>query len=396
MNRLRFFFRHISQSTWVHFCTVLLIFVLMFCFAMIQGGFISWFIFYAFLPVAVYTIVLMICPVNHIQAERTVLNAQLFAGDAVHIRLKLKRKHAFPPCLMTVTDGSAHQVDRVQTDTVFWFGKDAVFSYTMEHVRRGRYVLSELVLTMEDPLGFFRRRVSIACDTMMLVYPVIRPIGLPETGLGRHLFHYSGENMDLSQFSGVRDYRPSDRLSWLDWKSTARGMNPVTKLFEPERPHHASVTLVLQASDSDAVFERGISFTVSLVDMLLSHGFTVRLACSSIRTPLYVREDTKYEREEVYRLLAMLTREEALKADNVPIMNNRETEGFVVSSDPGIAGFLINAKRSLKQAQTLFLIAEDTAPELERAASSLTLYLVHDDQFTGLLKVGGKDARRFK
>ena len=40
---------------------------------------------------------------------------------------------------------------------------------------------------------------------------------------------------------GVRDYKPGDRFSWIDWKATARTNNIMTKEFEQQRSHNIMI-----------------------------------------------------------------------------------------------------------------------------------------------------------
>ncbi|MFP3339475.1 DUF58 domain-containing protein, partial [Micrococcus sp. SIMBA_131] len=41
-------------------------------------------------------------------------------------------------------------------------------------------------------------------------------------------------DLDYSTAVSVRDYVPGDKLSWIDWKATARGSKLLTKQFEQQ------------------------------------------------------------------------------------------------------------------------------------------------------------------
>src|SRR5699024_12838589 len=49
--------------------------------------------------------------------------------------------------------------------------------------------------------------------------------------------------------SGIRDYLPGDRFSWIDWKQTARNNTMVTKEFEQEK--RADTLVVLNCTGND-------------------------------------------------------------------------------------------------------------------------------------------------
>lgn len=51
-----------------------------FSYAMFQGGFVSWFLFYAFLPFVLYAGLLALYPLRSFQASRQMDKTQLHAG----------------------------------------------------------------------------------------------------------------------------------------------------------------------------------------------------------------------------------------------------------------------------------------------------------------------------
>jgi len=73
-----------------------LLLVLTYSFAMFQGGFVSWFLFFSFLPFAIYSIALLIYPLNDFQIKRVFSPLQLTAGDQVTVKISLNRKFPFP------------------------------------------------------------------------------------------------------------------------------------------------------------------------------------------------------------------------------------------------------------------------------------------------------------
>ena len=65
---------------------------------------------------------------------------------------------------------------------------------------------------------------------------------------------------------GVRDYKPGDRFSWIDWKATARTNNIMTKEFEQQRSHN--VMIFIDRTESP-LFESVVTFTASIVRAVL-------------------------------------------------------------------------------------------------------------------------------
>ena len=65
------------RDWFVLFC----IFAATFSYAMFQGGFVSWFLFYSFLPFALYAFLFAFYPLKNLTAERRLSQGQYKAGD---------------------------------------------------------------------------------------------------------------------------------------------------------------------------------------------------------------------------------------------------------------------------------------------------------------------------
>lgn len=59
-----------SIRTFFRFIFVLVLAGLLFSYAMFQGGFVSWFLFFGFLPVFLYSLFLTLYPLSSFKAER--------------------------------------------------------------------------------------------------------------------------------------------------------------------------------------------------------------------------------------------------------------------------------------------------------------------------------------
>lgn len=393
MSHISSLFRH-QRCSIFRLGIVIAVFGLMFYFAMVQGGFVSWFIFYAFLPVMLYIIFLAVYPLRQIEASRVVENGQIFAGDTLQTQLILKKRWPIPFFLVTAREDTEYGEGAIShassSGLPVWLGRKASFSCSIANMKRGKYTLSSIQLKIEDPFGFYRKKVNLPCSSDILVYPKVQPINFSEGGAGNNTLRFSAQDADLSQFNGVRAYQPSDRLSWLDWKSTAKINQLVTKQYEPEGEPWASVVYISDETCSQNIFERGISYTASLVKTLLQKDYTVQLTCSHKKKTLILHRKNLKELTEAYRILAELTKEDALKNSDFPISIRKKTTAFAVSTDPKIFEQLTTGARSSRQAQTLFYVTDD--PKKEGMAHYLSpffsLYLVAGDDFRQILKAG--------
>lgn len=376
-------------------CLILLAFSAMLLFALLQGGFVSWFIFYAFLPVVIYMLLILLYPLKSVHAVRHIHNTRLFAGDTLHVRLDLKRKRMFPLILVTVHDAPVETSDgravQGRKAIFFWMTRERSVTYSISGLKRGGHRLSTLHLQAGDPFGFFHRTVELECPSFLLVYPKVRPLPFDEAGIGTGSAIRPMSDVDMTQISGVRAYQPNDRLSWLDWKSSARTNRLITKQFEPEREMHASVMLVSGPDVEDMLFERSVSFAASLVMRLLKDGYSVVFTCSKAQRPLLLQGQSPKDMRTLFQSLAQLERPEALRAENVRLSGRKRRIGFAVSTDIGLAAEMNALASSSHYPQTMFYIADrqHVAPKLPHKSVHFSLYLVADDRFKHLIKVGG-------
>src|SRR5699024_8591269 len=137
------------------------IFGVLFSFAMFQGGFVSWFLFYSFLPIILYYIGLFLYPIKKWQVQRNLSNHIVNAGQSVTVNIPLKRKIPFPIvyciCEQLIPD-SLHKKDmRHNQDTTFddssltdykrqakrlifpWFQRSIHSSFDFDYVPRGEH-----------------------------------------------------------------------------------------------------------------------------------------------------------------------------------------------------------------------------------------------------------------
>ena len=75
MNKIKYFFAHGGRLI-----TVLVLLVITYCYAMFQGGFVSWFVFFTILPFSIYSVLLAIVPIHLKEVSRTLSKDVLNVG----------------------------------------------------------------------------------------------------------------------------------------------------------------------------------------------------------------------------------------------------------------------------------------------------------------------------
>src|SRR4051812_38026491 len=84
--------------------TVLMLLALTFCYAMFQGGFVSWFVFFTVLPFLIYAVLLAIVPLKIEGITRTIMPSKVERGDQVEITVTFYNRSWFPLLYLTVSE----------------------------------------------------------------------------------------------------------------------------------------------------------------------------------------------------------------------------------------------------------------------------------------------------
>ncbi|KAA0560816.1 DUF58 domain-containing protein [Rossellomorea aquimaris] len=265
------------------FLLLLILVGISFSYAMFQGGFVSWFLFYSFLPFAFYAASVFLYPLSEFYVERSFESNEYKAGDELKVTITLSRKIPFPLFYMVLED--------VVTDSVFHhssfqkakamihpgFRKRITLTYYIEELPRGEHVFSAVRLRSGDFFGIFEKEAVVDCTNKLLVYPAF--VDVPYRPLeNRYDQGMTTSNVkiqkDTTMATGIRDYQPGDRFSWIHWKTFARTNELMTKEFEERQSH--DVLIVLDREDSPA-FESMVTLSASMIRSILKKGAQVGL-----------------------------------------------------------------------------------------------------------------------
>jgi len=122
------------RDWFVLFC----IFAATFSYAMFQGGFVSWFLFYSFLPFGLYAVAVLLYPLKKWNVTRDVKLQPRFAGDHLSYDIHITRSSAFPVYMAAVKEES-NLLDQEERTIYPLFQRNAVIPYERSFVERGEY-----------------------------------------------------------------------------------------------------------------------------------------------------------------------------------------------------------------------------------------------------------------
>ncbi|WP_033541388.1 DUF58 domain-containing protein [Planococcus sp. CAU13] len=264
-----------ALSSWGRIIFVVFILLLTFSFAMFQGGFVSWFIFYMALPFVLYSLLLNFYSLKNIEMKREIHTTQIRKGQKFSATVHFNRTSSFPLLYTVLTEKTNSIALRKRNPednrTLFMpgFKKSHTWHYEIGDMPRGEHVLEGIELEIADFFGWTKKTKLFPLRQTILVYP--NTVDIPYRALESS---YDQGAMaaphtlvkDTTMATGIRDYQPGDRVSWIHWKSFARTQTLRTKEFEDRQSEDLFLLDDRKPSDK---FEMQVELTASLLQSIV-------------------------------------------------------------------------------------------------------------------------------
>ncbi|API91562.1 MULTISPECIES: DUF58 domain-containing protein [Virgibacillus] len=268
-------------------------FLLLFSYAMFQGGFVSWFLFFSFLPILIYEVAVLIYPIRKWKVGRHLSHYISNASGAITVKLEVKRRFPFPLYYCILEDIMPESLKTIDNQVGKFqymnqperlvvkrqmkkmllpgFKRTFSFTYRLEQIPRGEHQFQTVRIRTGDFFGLVKKEHYFAVSDLLVTYPNARPWLLEGQITNRqegNLLTASLRFTNANVATGIREYMPGDRFSWIDWKQTARKNTVMTKEFEQEKG--TNMLLVLDACNSlnPIIFEGMVEVTYSLLTYL--------------------------------------------------------------------------------------------------------------------------------
>ena len=181
-------------------------------------------------------------------------------------------------------------------------------------VKRGQFRLSRVILRSGDPAGLFRREKVFELPEDILVLPAIQL--LPELQLEEAAASAVAADRTITrvgasqEFYGIREYRTTDGIRFINWRATARHRKLMVNEFE--RNAYAAVTLLLDlpgefaGSGDQSNLEHLVSVAASLVAQCSERFCTLGFASGGDRPRVVMPDEAVTLRPRLMRELALL------------------------------------------------------------------------------------------
>lgn len=266
--------------------------------------------------------------------ERRTDADRCFAGESLHLTLRMTNKKLLPmpwvrvedavAARVRVRDWEAFQSESPGTQIVSFFTalrwyERITWHLTLECPQRGYYRIGPVTIRAGDPFGFFANRHALPGEQYLTVYP--RLVTMEELGLPpRHLLGETNVRRtvitDPTRTIGTRDYRPEDPFKAIHWKASARAGAYQTKVYEPTANLQIAVFLNLdtvaryyEGVDQEHL-ERAISVSASIAQWADAEKFAVGIFANGLlaQTDQMLRIPPGRREDQYARILEGLAR----------------------------------------------------------------------------------------
>ncbi|SOB98769.1 uncharacterized protein SAMN05880501_10293 [Ureibacillus xyleni] len=300
------------------FIVLLLLIAITFSYAMFQGGFVSWFLFYTISPFLLYSLLLSFAPIQIGEVHCEIKPSKLHRGDSAQVKISFQNKSWFPFVFLTVKELDS----TTGPSQIFFVGWKRKFEWTYElhDVERGAIQFKGLHLTVTDFFGWTIRNKVIQENKTVLVYPKLSEIKYKPLQLQ---FEHGSINApfsmvkDTSIVTGVRDYQAGDKFSWIHWKSFAKNATLRTKEFEDRQTQE--IMLVIDQS-TDKNFDDVVDLVASIITSVVKNHGDISFLSSGEKRYYSPKIKTHSQLEKVMQHLATI-RSDTKKAIDATLAN---------------------------------------------------------------------------
>ncbi|HHY21183.1 MAG TPA: DUF58 domain-containing protein [Bacilli bacterium] len=376
-----------------------------FAYAMFQGGFVSWFLFYGVLAISLVSFSVMAFPIRGVKVERIVERDILRAGETLQVTLQVRFAFWNPFAYLQIEEQlpKALQKFREKKKSAFYFfswRRSLSFSYSLEAMPRGEHRFEKVTVFVGDMFGFFEKRISLSLPETVLVYPSFEPL----EHWAVHSTRESGGSVPLSQsfeeelsLAGVRNYVPGDRLMSIDWKQTARHDRLMTKEFEAEHEQEAFLVFYQSEAPKHEAFERSIELAASFIDHFAKRKLPLGLAVAQHGD--YVMPSAKQEHYgQLLHYFAKIQAPEVINAKSLSLAKRRQHSLYLfvtTSINGGITQEISELMSHKNHVVICFIQSEQTVAKRESEqiyawrSQGIRVYCFTDErQFATLTKRG--------
>ncbi|MFJ3390696.1 DUF58 domain-containing protein [Lysinibacillus sp. NPDC086135] len=365
-----------------HFLLVSLLMIITFCYAMFQGGFVSWFVFFSVSPFLLYAFIFLLVKEDILLVERKIEPSHVESGQSAKVTITVERKTRFPFAYMMMEElvnSEALVQSRVQgTNSIKFVGFRKKFSwdYVLENMSRGEHRYLGVTIVFCDFFGWAKKRVTAEKEQVILVYPRVREMRYAalqtKFDVGTMMSPYSIVK-DTSMAVGLREYVPGDRFSWIHWKSFAKTQTLQSKEFEDRQSQE--LMLVLHAGKSP-LFEEKIELVASMLQTIVGERGDISFLSAGSNTKVFPIIQGNKQLDQIMHHLAAIKPAETVKFQlrDQQVFKHIATLLYVTSE---VSDELLHSLANMVKSCICFVVAEQPPMQTELAKRYRQIHVVH-------------------
>jgi len=383
------------------FIVIILLAAITFSYAMFQGGFVSWFIFYSLIPFLLYSLLLSFAPIKIEDVHRKIEPSKLHRGDSAKISVRFRNRTWIPLIFMTVQEiGIEGQTSKYpgNFNQIYFVGWKREFEwvYELNDLKRGKLEFKGLQFTFTDIFGWTIRQKVLEGNKAVIIQPKLSPIKYKPLQMQfEHGGVVSPFSMvkDTSLVTGVRDYQSGDRYSWIHWKSFAKNETLRTKEFEDRQSQDVFLTIDQSSAKN---FEYAVDLTASILQSVIQSRGDISFLLSGDKRELFPKLKSQNEVEKVMQHLAVIEPNskqsiDAILARELGLLNSTTLMLVTGELSEKLKDFFLNSSK-FARGIVCFVVADKNEKVVEQKFGAANVKVIYikagqfENAFTEVMK----------
>ncbi|WP_078551349.1 DUF58 domain-containing protein [Bacillus alkalicellulosilyticus] len=303
-------------TSWSKIVLILLLNAGVFSYAMFQGGFVSWFLFYSILVLTFLSVSVVIWSNKGIIFEREISPKIAVAGESITITVTLKKRFFHPFSFIRVNDRIPEKLQKgfdTKNEAIFFFTfkKTLSYSYKLTALKRGEHVFTEVELVTGDLIGFSEKKVNIPVKTTLFVFPHYEQLKNWNVNSSRGQDNGSSFEESFAEelsISSIRNYIPGDRMTSIDWKHSARNGKLMTKEFNSYQGKLSNLAFYCgNETETEHTFEQAVILSASIVNYFYKSSIPLGYYELNQNLAIMNQGDETEHYQQIYRKLALVS-----------------------------------------------------------------------------------------
>ncbi|QCR33913.1 DUF58 domain-containing protein [Lysinibacillus sp. SGAir0095] len=371
------------------FTATLLLAVITFSYAMFQGGFVSWFVFYSLTPFLLYSLLFSFAPIKIEEVHREITPSKLHRGDSAKVTVSFRNTTWIPLIFMTVQEIGIDSKFKGSFNQIYFVGWKRKFewSYELDDLKRGKMQFEGIRFIFTDFFGWTIRTKVVEENKSLVILPKISTIKYKPLQMQ---FEHGGVAApfsmvkDTSLVTGIRDYQSGDKYSWIHWKSFAKNETLRTKEFEDRQTQ--DIFLAIEQS-STKNFEHAVDLTASILQSVIKNHGDISFLSTGEKKEIFPKLKSQSRLEKVMQHLAVIEPDSKQSIDSIlgnemGLINSATLVLVTGELSKELKDFFVNSSK-FARGIVCFVVSDQKEKVIEKRLSVGNVKVIHitDDQF---------------